>query len=217
MTSLDNNLNTTPQTPETCPEEATPAPAPKVNWSKVGAVVSNILVGAMGVLIVIMLVFLFQSARSGGTPTMFNHQIYIVRSNSMSPTFKTGSLILTKKVDPALIKESDIITYQRGNAVSVTHRVVQIINEGSLQFITRGDANNVEDPLPVLPEHLVGKVTVAIPLVGFALGFARTKLGFVILLVVPGVLIILSQAVQLIKLIKEEKKASDPNLQQGAD
>ena len=187
-------------------------------FAKVGAIVSNVLVGIMGVLIVSMLFFLFQSARSGGAPTMFNHQIYIVRSNSMSPAFKTGSLILTKKIDPTLIKENDIITYQRGSAVSVTHRVVDVIQEdGALQFITRGDANNVDDPLPVLAEDLVGKVTLAVPFVGFALGFARTKLGFLLLLVIPGMLIIITQAWSLIKQIKAEKKKVDPNLEQGAD
>lgn len=207
VTNPDNNIQTDP------PQDA----LPNKRFARAGAMISNVLIGVMGVLIVMMLFFLFQSARSGGNPTMFNHQIYIVRSNSMSPAFKTGSLILTKALDPSLIKENDIITYQRGSAVSVTHRVVEVVHEGGLQFITRGDANNVNDPMPVLAEDLVGKVTLAIPLVGFALGFARTKLGFVLLLVIPGVLIIVTQAWSLIKQIKAEKKKADPNLEQGAD
>lgn len=202
---VEQEQSTQPEAEEVTASETETPPANNM-WKKVLGIGSNVLIGVMGILIVTMLFFLFKSARSDGPPVMFNHQLFIVRSDSMNPAFRTGSILLVKQIDPTLIKERDIITYQRSGAISVTHRVVEVINEGGLQFVTRGDANNVDDPMPVMPQEVVGKVSVAIPFIGFALGFARTKGGFVLLLVVPGMLIIVTQAMSLIKQIKEEKK-----------
>jgi signal peptidase len=113
-------------------------------------------------------------------PTFFGRAPLIVLTDSMSPLIKAGDLIVVKSVDPAEVKEGDVISFfdpaSSGNAV-VTHRVLKqnkteadklpawhnmdnlpgIEGEGeSLIFRTQGDFNNTRDEEPVPADKLVG-------------------------------------------------------------
>lgn len=183
-------------------------------------IISNIVLVALSLLVIYMLVFMFKGIKNKETPTIFNHQIYVVQSNSMSPTFKTGSLLIVKLVEKSEIKVSDIITYRRPNdSVATTHRVVKIIEEdGERKFVTRGDANNMDDPVPVSESHVVGTVSVAIPLLGYLIGFVRTKQGLLVVIVIPALLIILMQVIHMLKNEKnKEKKPTIEDLQAKVD
>jgi signal peptidase len=82
----------------------------------------------------------------------------------------------------------------------------EIINEQEHQFITRGDANRVNDSDPVSADEILGKVVFHIPYIGYALSFARTKKGMAILILIPGLLLLSSQIIQLYKLAKANSK-----------
>lgn len=170
-------------------------------------ILSNVLIGVMGLFIIYMLVTMFTGRKGNEPPAILNHSIYIVRSNSMSPTFKTGSLLITKKVDGREIKIDDIITFRKKNdSLSTTHRVVAIIEEDNVRkFVTRGDANNVDDPIPVAENEVLGKVTVYIPLLGYVFGFIRTKQGIILVIVIPALIIMITQIIQLLRYKKEIK------------
>ena len=82
-------------------------------------------------------------------------------------------------VRPAEAEEiavGDIITYREPGegAKLTTHRVVEVEDENGLQFITKGDANEVVDQGPVPAENLVGKVVFAIPYAGYVADFAQS-------------------------------------------
>lgn len=172
-------------------------------------ILSNIMLGLLGVLILYMLFFMFTSMKSNEPPTVLNHQLYIVQSNSMSPTFKTGSLLVIKHVDIQSIEVGDIITFRKKNdSLSTTHRVVEIIEENNKrQFITRGDANNVNDPVPVEENYVLGKVTLSIPLLGFVMGFIRTKQGILLVIIIPAFILMITQIIELLKYKKKYKSA----------
>ena len=177
---------------------------------KIMNIIGNILIGVLAAAILLFLVIIVKGMASNGQPEIFGHQLYIVRSNSMSPTFETGSLNIVKRIDPEFIRVDDIITYQRnGEGISTTHRVVEIQQEEPLQFITRGDANNTNDPLPVEANAVIGKVVISIPYAGFVLGFAKSKKGMSVLLIIPGILLIISQVKQLLRYSKEKKQISE--------
>ena len=77
----------------------------------------------------------------------------VVLSGSMEPGIRTGGLVFTdtRRREP---QTGDIITY-RLRDVRITHRVVR--REGTV-LITKGDANEGEDPLPVEAEQVLGTV-----------------------------------------------------------
>ena len=123
-----------------------------------------------------VLVFsLLQSRVTGSPPTIAGHHLYVVLSGSMSPTFEAGSMVVVRPVEASEIAVGDIITYREPGAEETltTHRVVVVERENGLQFITKGDANEVIDQDPVPAENLVGKVLFAIPYAGHVADFAH--------------------------------------------
>lgn len=180
---------------------------------KIIDVLSNIILVILGIFIVYMLIFMFTGMKTNETPTIFGHQIYIVRSNSMNPTFETGSLLVVKQVNKSSIEVSDIITYKRNSeSTATTHRVVDIQNDDGLQFVTRGDANNVDDPMPVSSNDVLGKVVFIIPYIGYLFGFIRTKQGLLVFIIIPALLILMSQLFSFLKEVKKHKKENENKL-----
>lgn len=105
----------------------------------------------------------------------------VVLSGSMRPTFEVGTIIYYKAVPQEEIREGDIITYQMGNEL-VTHRVKRIENG---DYITQGDANNVEDGKPVPYSSIQGRVGgLAIPILGYGVQFINSNMWLFILIVV---------------------------------
>ena len=75
----------------------------------------------------------------------------VVQSGSMSGNaedhIEVGDLIFTVKPDKDKLKAGDIISYMDGN-IAVTHRIIEVQTDadGKRSFVTKGDANNTEDP-----------------------------------------------------------------------
>lgn len=173
---------------------------------------SNGLFALVIITVITMVFFVVQSKISGGPPKIAGHHMYIVLSGSMSPAFDTGSVIFVEPMEPEDIREGDIITY-RGlgdSSLLTTHRVMGIEGSGQdLEFITKGDANDVNDPYPIPGENLVGKVTLSIPYLGFLMGFGQSKKGLLVLVVIPGVLLIINESFKLYKSISKMKEEKD--------
>jgi len=94
-----------------------------------------------------------------------------VLTGSMAPTYPPGTLVIVKPIDAQELRIGDPITYQikSGESAVVTHRVVAINNstDGSVTFVTKGDANGAADAQPVEPVQLKGKVWYSVPWIGY--------------------------------------------------
>lgn len=122
-----------------------------------------------------------------------------VQSGSMSGTAKdhieVGDLIFVKPVKAETLREGDIIAFKEGSIV-VTHRIVRIetAEDGTLQFITKGDANNTEDSQPVSAANLVGKYAGRIAHLGDVALFAQKPVGMAVFIAVPMLCFVLYDA-----------------------
>lgn len=109
-------------------------------------------------------------------PRLFGYQIYTVISGSMEPDIPLGSLVYVHERDPETVVEGDVIAYY-GNkdGAIITHRVVY--NQTVVQnFVTKGDANEREDTIPVSYDRLLGVVVKTIPKLGAVMtAFTETK------------------------------------------
>lgn len=131
------------------------------------------------------------------------YSLRMVTSNSMSPTFNTGSLVV---ITPENSYEKDeIITYQKGQYERniVTHRIVEKKDEG---LITKGDANAVADDTPVPPENVHGKVIFSIPRAGYVIDFVQRPFGFALVIIIPVLIIISDEIKNIFKEVKKHKK-----------
>ncbi len=175
--------------------------------SRILKTAGNMFSVALLIILISLSFFLVQSRISGGKPTVFGYQMYVVLSGSMKPAFDTGSVVFVKPTAPNEIAEGDIITFSSTSDENrlTTHRVVGINRENELNFITRGDANNVNDPNPVAADNLVGRVTGSVPLVGYLLSFVQTRQGLILLIFIPGLLIIILELRKLFKYLVEAR------------
>jgi signal peptidase len=176
---------------------------------RAGRFLGNTLFACTLLVLVALIFSLAASMISGGPPAVFGHQMYIVLSGSMSPSFGAGSLAFVRPRPPEAIKEGDIITYRglgEGEKL-VSHRVVAVNEAGGvITFTTKGDANDTVDPNPVKGENLVGKVVLAIPYLGYIMEFARTKQGLLVLVVIPTSALLLWEIAGIYKHMRAQRK-----------
>lgn len=167
-------------------------------------IAGNVLFGVLLMFMALLAFFLVQSKYVGGSPSVFGYRIYAVLSGSMNPAFNTGSLIFVQPADPESIEPGDVITFRSssGGDLLTTHRVVEIERGEELRFITRGDANNTDDPNPVPAAHVVGRVHGSVPYLGYLMGFARTRQGLVLLVFAPAVFVILLELGHIFKYMR---------------
>lgn len=116
-----------------------------------------------GVLIALIIAVYFFGSIQGSRPrSLFGFSIYTVLTDSMSPEIPKGSLVLSKYADPKHIKVGEDITYLREDFSTVTHRVVDILenynNSGIRGFLTKGINNNQTDESVVHPDNILGVV-----------------------------------------------------------
>lgn len=108
-------------------------------------------------------------------PSLFGYSVLIVASPSMTGAIEAGDAIIIKKSDSYAV--GDVITYFPADEnFSVTHRIVRM--EGD-KFYTKGDANQSEDPDPVLIEQIAGKVAVKLDKVGYFIEWLKSPVGMI--------------------------------------
>lgn len=111
-------------------------------------------------------------------PRLAGYSAYQVISGSMAPAIPTGSLVYVADRAPEEVGEGDVIAFYSasGSGAVITHRVVQ--NQVvSGRFVTKGDANDQEDPMPVEYDAYIGYVAYHIPYMGTLLGYVVTLRG----------------------------------------
>ena len=182
---------------------------------KVINTVKNIVVWLVVIVAVCMMVFTIVSVTTFNRNDrhLFGYRAYVVTSDSMSKTdFDAGDLILVKNVDPATLKEGDIITYMSQNPESfgetITHKIRSITKDanGNPGFITYGTTTDTDDATIVTYPYVLGKYEKAIPNVGTFFTFLKTTQGYFVCIFIPFMLLILYQGLNCIRLFRRYKR-----------
>jgi signal peptidase len=113
---------------------------------------------------------------------------FVILSGSMEPTVSPGDVVIVDA--SASVGVGDVITFDDGNAIPTTHRVVDVVDG---QYVTQGDANENADAQPVPPDAVLGRVTLSIPLIGHVILWVNTPTGYVSLVVLPLVLLLATE------------------------
>lgn len=150
-----------------------------------------------------------------------NFRTFVVQSGSMEPAIPTGSLVFVQSQPAYAVGE--VITYSpeplqanQTPETTITHRLIGT-NEVASQtvFFTKGDANSVQDLDPIPEEQVIGKVTTFLPYLGYPVGFIKTQLGFILLIIVPATIIVYSELVvlkkEIVKMLAQKKAKNVAN------
>ncbi|KAA1184141.1 MULTISPECIES: signal peptidase I SipW [unclassified Paenibacillus] len=163
---------------------------------RIKKMINNTLSSIMLVIFILLVVAVVLSKASGGEPAFFGYQIKSVLSGSMEPGIQTGSIVALKPGgDMNRFKKGDVITFRNEENLLITHRVVEATMNnatGEAMYRTKGDNNDAPDMNPTSSTNVVAEYTgVTVPYVGYAMNFAVSKAGSVMLMIVPGLMLLL--------------------------
>lgn len=129
-----------------------------------------------------------------------NYMLLIVESGSMEPAIKAGSVVITKPQADYQINDIVTVLEPANPRVMLTHRIVEIEKAGKdTAYVTKGDANNGNDAKKRVKPYVVGKVLFSVPFIGYLVDFIKTKNGLLVLIIIPSVLIIYNEAMNIKK------------------
>lgn len=154
---------------------------------------------------------------AGQVPQVLGYSVFRVMTGSMEPEIREDSLLVVEKTPPEDIAPGDIISFfspdpMLEGAVN-THRVVRIEKEnGRTRFITKGDANVIEDTYPTDASALVGRVVFKSYGLGKVVSLLSNPLVFGIIILLPLLVILLMNLYRAVRIAadiakKEEEEA----------
>jgi signal peptidase I len=166
--------------------------------------------------------------------SIFGMKFYIVQTDSMSLSennkdmdvhFNAGDIVLIKNVkDPAGLREGDIIAFLSTNSVSygetVTHmiREVKKTDDGDvLGYVTYGTNTGTDDEALVEPSYVLGKYTGKLSGVGKFFAFVKSTPGYIVCILVPFLLLILYNGINVIRLFRKYKREQMAEMQAEKD
>lgn len=164
----------------------------KTAGRKIITVLSVLLCILLIPILIINLVVIIQSfVAPDEVPGFLGHKPLIVLSGSMEPAIYPGDIVVVREVSADSLNIGDVIAYRSGTSV-ITHRISSISSaDGSLQFTTKGDNNNIEDAIAVTGNMLEGKYLFRIAGIGHAAMFMQTPVGMIIFIAIPLILFII--------------------------
>ena len=156
--------------------------------------------------------------------SIFGYKFYIVRTDSMSPSeknahldvhFSAGDLIIVKEVkEPDKLEPGDIITFISMNqddswGQTITHMIRERYYDEYGRFVgyvTFGTNKDSNDSSPVAFGEVVGQYVGKIPSAGKFFAYVKTTPGYICCILIPFLLLILVNGVDVIRLFRKYKK-----------
>lgn len=134
-----------------------------------------------------------------------------VVTDSMSPTFRAGDLILIRKCDTSKLEQGDIVTFHTiiNNEYTLnTHRIEKIQTQNGMRsYVTKGDNNDIADIHMISDGDIVGRYVGRLPGFGRVMDFLSSSMGFLLVIVLPLLVFFIYQVYHLITVGIDLKKA----------
>lgn len=203
----------------------------KISWQNILHIICKVLSWALFVILLLIAIFLLyyyianKIYMSKGTGYEPKFSIYTIATGSMVPNINIYDAVINIRVDdPNDLKVGDVITFRSSSPSSpnltITHRIKAITkdNEGNVCYVTKGDANPIEDEACAKFKNVIGKVIIRIPGLGHIQRFLASGMGWLLFILIPALVIIIRDIMRLTRLssIKDsaakmnEKKKKDP-------
>ena len=132
-----------------------------------------------------MLVILAIYSIGANVSLVNGYHSYLVQSGSMEPNIHIGDIVITHQ--QAVYHVNDAVTFNSPETERVvTHRIAEVKEGPTRQFITKGDANREEDEAQITASNIIGKVIFVIPKLGWLINFSQSITGLIILILIPA-------------------------------
>lgn len=151
----------------------------------------NVLKGLFTFLLILILIVVIIQKFSNNKISIDGIHIFSIASESMIPEYEVGDVIISKTVDPSTLEVGDDVTYlgedSNLNGLIITHRIVKKeTRDGKLYFVTKGIANDLEDP-EISEDNIYGKVVYKTVFFSFLGRIMRNMVAYYVIFIVVGV------------------------------
>ena len=203
------------------------------NAKKISSILIKVVTWLLIAFTVFMMIFTIVTVTTvdKNNRSIFGVKFYIVQTDSMSKSdknadmkvhFDAGDIVVIKNVsDPRTLQEGDIISFMSTNSESYGETVTHMIREvkknadgNVLGYVTYGTNTGVSDEALVEPEYILGVYSSKLPKVGKFFAYVKTTLGYVICILVPFMLLILYNGVNVIRFFRKYKREQMAILQE---
>ena len=150
--------------------------------------------------------------------------VQTVATGSMEPTVPTGSVIVSRPVDPLDIRVGDVIVFrsptgatvsggadgvfQATEAMLITHRVVDVRGGADgPTFRTQGDANEQEDPWDVSADMVRARYVTHVPAVGAFLAEPQLRRWLFMGVAAVGCVVLVAESRSLVRELRSKGPA----------
>ena len=175
-------------------------------FRKILTIVSWMLTGVLGVLSILLVIFGISSIRQGKMMKFFGYSYSVVVSESMEPVINVNDIIFINcNYDFDNIEKGDIVVfYNPHENKNITHRVHNVLPDGSLE--TLGDNNHgLVDDFHVTNEYYIGKVIKYGRYLGIGSFISNGRAVFFIALIAIFVYVIVAEVINIYRAYQLEK------------
>lgn len=165
-------------------------------------------------IVLVAIIYGIYTKRNGNNGYVPIVSAYVIVSPSMVPTINVRDAVIAYRPNAETLKKGDIITFNstdaRYSGLTVTHRILNVTKseDGQVAFETKGDNNTTPDGSLVLGSNIYGKVFFVVPWLGYLQVFLTTTYGWILLVVLPCFVIIISDMIKLVKTLLNSKVPS---------
>ncbi len=182
-------------------------------------IVLNVFIWIFVVFAIFITVLVISAQNSAdGVPEIGGKCVINILSDSMSPTIKSGDIIIGRKLSESEkqnLKKDDVITFYAdlngdGKTELNTHRIKEVNLSSSssvISYTTNGDNNLAEDTEAVTTDRIISIWTEKIGRVGSVIGFLQTSTGFLVVIVIPLILFFAYEMYRFIKTLISVKNS----------
>lgn len=161
------------------------------------------------ILLILFALFTVYQKVFPNNPSAFGFRTYSIITKSMEPVLKKGDVILVQERNTSSYKVGDIITFKGTSGdlkgKIVTHEIVGIkLENGKNIFYTKGIQNISEDPA-VYEDEILGKYIYKFKFFSLIERIMDTKIGFILIIIIPLGYIYFYEIRDIIKDIKNIK------------
>jgi signal peptidase len=141
--------------------------------------------------LVALIVTVLAGVAMGKLVPLTGRQTIIIGGGSMSPAIPLGSAVVIGPVAPGELAAGDVVSLRIADQnATFTHRILTVVDRPDGTWIrTKGDANPEPDPTLVPASAVIGRVQLAVPLLGYLIALLSLPVGVLFAVGLAGTLL----------------------------
>ena len=181
----------------------------KIEDSIIYKIIRSILYAFVALLLIVIVV----QRVSNNNLSMGGIRVFMIVSESMKGEYDIGDILISRKVDEKDIKVGDNVTYlgeeKELKGLVITHKVVNKYEKnGEMIFVTKGLANEIEDP-EIEYEQIYGKVVYKSIILSIIAKMMNNKLTYYILFTMIALIMSIEITSAIFEARREAKEEDD--------